>query len=194
MNKLYTAVNLLRSFLVWLIVKYYGLQSIIEKDMLGYRYAVGKSKNRNGIILFNQIMCKRKLFRNIVVFRIKQKSKLAAITCKFIFPIKTDFELCQGNIGGGLTVYHGHGTVIVCEKAGINLRVYQGVTIGKNPKGENDRIIPVIGDNVTIYTNAVVAGGITIGNNVDIGAGAVVMKNVPDNTIVIGNPCKFKRK
>ena len=54
--------------------------------------------------------------------------------------------------------------------------------------------MPQIGNNVTVYTNAVVAGDIVIGDNVDIGAGSVVMKDVPSNTVVIGNPCVFKRK
>lgn len=54
--------------------------------------------------------------------------------------------------------------------------------------------MPTIGNNVTVYTNAVVAGDIVIGDNVDIGAGSVVMKDVPSNTVVIGNPCVFKRK
>ena len=46
----------------------------------------------------------------------------------------------------------------------------------------------------THFTNAVVAGGITIGDNVTIGAGAVVMKDVPANSIVMGNPCVIREK
>ncbi len=73
--------------------------------------------------------------------------------------------------------------------------MYQRVIIGKNSKdGKKDNVMPVIGDNVTVYSNAVVAGDITIENNVEIGAGAIVMKNVPSNTTVIGNPCIFKEK
>ena len=43
-------------------------------------------------------------------------------------------------------------------------------------------------------TDAVVAGDITIGNNVQISAGTVVMQDVPDNSLVIGNPCIIKKK
>ncbi len=95
----------------------------------------------------------------------------------------------HGEIGGGLSIQHGHGTVILCEYAGKNLSVWQGVTIGKN-HGK----MPRIGDNVSIYTNAVVIGNITIGNNVDIAAGAVVRKDVPDNCIVYGNPAEIRKK
>ena len=51
-----------------------------------------------------------------------------------------------------------------------------------------DAIAPVIGDNVFIGTGAKIIGNITIGNNVLIGANAVVTKDVPDNCTVIGNP------
>ena len=67
-------------------------------------------------------------------------------------------------------------------KAGKNLSVYQGVTIGKNGRGAED--LPTIGDNVTIYSNAVVVGNIKIGDNVKIGANTVVTKDVAENSIV----------
>ena len=55
-------------------------------------------------------------------------------------------------------------------------------------------IKPVIGDNVRIYTGAVVAGRIRIGNNVTIAANSLVREDVPDNSLVYGNPCVIKRK
>ena len=95
-------------------------------------------------------------------------------------------------MGGGIAIYHGHGTIIDAHRIGKNFSVYQGVTIGRNRHDHEDISNPIIGDNVTVFTNAVVAGGIHIGNNVKIGAGAVVMKDVPDNSVVIGNPCVIK--
>lgn len=53
--------------------------------------------------------------------------------------------------------------------------------------------MPIIGDNVHISHGAVVFGGITIGDNVDIGANAVVNKPVPDNAIVAGVPARILR-
>lgn len=53
------------------------------------------------------------------------------------------------------------------------------------------QIQPILGNNVDIYANAVIFGGIKIGNNVKIGAGAVVNKDIPDNCTVIGNPLRI---
>ena len=55
--------------------------------------------------------------------------------------------------------------------------------------GDNDNR-PIIGDNVTLGVNVTVIGGVTIGNNVIIGAGSVVVKDIPDNSIAVGNPCR----
>lgn len=190
-------LNTIRSFPVWLICIILGVDKILCEDMEGYRYSVGGGTRQNlkRFKLFNRITAKRKLFHNIVQFRIKNKSKLLSYMVEIFLPIKKDLEISQGEIGCGLTIFHGHGSVIVCKKAGKNLTVYQGATIGKNSKDNNDRnAMPIIGDNVTVYTNAVVAGNIVIGDNVEIGAGTVVMKDVPSNTVVIGNPCRFRAK
>ena len=53
---------------------------------------------------------------------------------------------------------------------------------------------PIIGDNVNIGPNSCIIGPIKIGNNVVIGAGSVVIKDVPDNCIVAGNPAKIIKK
>jgi serine acetyltransferase len=62
----------------------------------------------------------------------------------------------------------------------------RGVVVGRNAKG-----FPVIGDNVYIASNSTVIGNIHIGNNVIIGAGSVVTKDIPDNSIVAGNPARI---
>lgn len=69
--------------------------------------------------------------------------------------------------------------------------IAQHVTVG----GGNSRYpgVPTIGNNVHISHGAIVFGGISIGNNVDIGANAVVNKPVPDNAIVAGVPAKILR-
>ncbi len=89
------------------------------------------------------------------------------------------------NIGGGLRLLHPFATVVNAEKIGKNCIIFQQVTVGmKNGKK------PIILDNVTITCGAKVLGGITIGNNVIIGANAVVVKDVPDNSVVAGIPAK----
>lgn len=81
----------------------------------------------------------------------------------------------MGGIAGGFSIYHGVGDVLYLYEAGENFSVYQNVTIGRNPKTEQNGIcVPTFGNNVSVYANAVVIGNIKIGNNVEIGAGAIV--------------------
>lgn len=90
---------------------------------------------------------------------------------------------------------HGLNGIIISRKAtiGENATILHQVTVGirmtsaKSIRPE-DVIAPVIGDNVFIGTGAKIIGNIHIGNNVLIGANAVVTKDVPDNYTVIGNP------
>jgi len=74
-------------------------------------------------------------------------------------------------------------------KAGKNLSIGSCVTIGEKGIG-HDAGVPVIGDNVYIPTGAVVIGGIRLGNNVKIGANAVVVTDIPDNATAVGVPAK----
>ncbi len=68
--------------------------------------------------------------------------------------------------------------------------VHQCATVCNKIDGRND-LCPTIGDRVTLAANVVVIGDITIGNNVIVGAGSVVVKDVPDNVVVAGNPAKI---
>lgn len=91
--------------------------------------------------------------------------------------------------GGGVIIEHGWSTIISAKTVGSHFMVHQNCTIGWNHGGS-----PTIGNNVKIYTGAVVVGPISIGNNVTIGANCVVLTDVPDNTICYGNPCVMRKK
>lgn len=99
----------------------------------------------------------------------------------------------QAKIGRESTFGYGGMGVVIHSKSiiGENCTICQQVTIG----GGNSRFpgVPVIGNNVYIAKGSIVMGGITIGNNVTIGANAVVTKPVPDNAIVAGVPAKILR-
>ena len=73
---------------------------------------------------------------------------------------------------------------------GKNCTIYQNVTIGKKKYGFFEDKNTVIGDNVIIFANACIIGNVNIGDNARIGAGAIVLEDVPANAVVAGNPAK----
>lgn len=103
----------------------------------------------------------------------------------------TGIEIHPGaKIGRRFFIDHGMGVVIgeTCE-IGNNVTVFQGVTLGGTGKEKGKRH-PTILDNALIATGAKVLGSITVGENSKIGAGSVVLKNVPPNSTVVGVPGK----
>jgi serine O-acetyltransferase len=101
----------------------------------------------------------------------------------------TGIEIHPGaKIGRRLFIDHGMGVVIgeTCE-IGDNVTIFQGVTLGGTGKEKGKRH-PTIKDNALIATGAKVLGSITIGENSKIGAGSVVLKEVPPNSTVVGVP------
>lgn len=102
---------------------------------------------------------------------------------------KTGIEIHPGaTIGKGLFIDHGHG-VVIGETAivGDNVTLYQGVTLGGTGKEQGKRH-PTIGNNVMISAGAKILGSFTIGENSKIGAGSVVLQEVPPNSTVVGVP------
>lgn len=76
-------------------------------------------------------------------------------------------------------------------KIGKNCKILHGVTMGGRAGHKG---LPVIGDNVLIGTHAQILGNVRIGNNSIVGAGAIVLHDVPDNVVVVGNPAKILRE
>lgn len=111
-------------------------------------------------------------------------TKFAKIFWRPMFGLEIDVA---DGIGGGMRIYHGYSTIVFAKEIGTNFTVYQNVTLGRG-KMVNENDIPIIGNNVTIYTGAIVIGGVRIGDGVKIGAGAVVVKDVPADTTVVGAP------
>ena len=109
---------------------------------------------------------------------------------------KTGIEIHPGaQIGKGFFIDHGNG-VIIGETAiiGDNVTLYQGVTLGGTGK-ETGKRHPTIGNNVMISAGAKVLGSFKIGDNSKIGAGSVVLEEVPPNSTVVGVPGRVvKRK
>lgn len=108
---------------------------------------------------------------------------------------KTGIEIHPGaQIGKGFFIDHGNG-VIIGETTiiGDNVTLYQGVTLGGTGK-EHGKRHPTIGNNVMISTGAKILGSFTIGDNSKIGAGSVVLKEVPPGSTVVGVPGRVVKR
>ena len=87
--------------------------------------------------------------------------------------------------------YHPFATVINAKSIGENFQFRNGLTIGN--RENNNKFLPVIGSNVTVGVNVAIIGDVTIGDNVIIGAGSIVVKDAPSNSIIAGNPARVIR-
>ena len=101
----------------------------------------------------------------------------------------TGIEIHPGaRIGKGVFIDHGMGVVIgETSEVGDYVTLYQGVTLGGTGK-ETGKRHPTVGENVVIAAGAKVLGPIVIGDNSKVGAGAVVIRDVPPNCTVVGVP------
>lgn len=97
-------------------------------------------------------------------------------------------------IASGVFIDHGSGVVIgetaVIEK---NVVIYQGVTLGGTGKDNGKRRHPTIKEGAVISCGAKVLGGITMGEYAKVGAGSVVLKDVPPRATVVGVPARIVR-
>ncbi|SCP97025.1 serine O-acetyltransferase EpsC [Anaerobium acetethylicum] len=108
---------------------------------------------------------------------------------------KTGIEIHPGaEIGKGLFIDHGCG-VVIGETAiiGDNVTLYQGVTLGGTGK-EHGKRHPTLCDNVMVSAGAKILGSFTIGENSKIGAGSVVLEEVPPNCTVVGVPGRIVKQ
>ena len=151
------------------------------------RWAEWKSCPYKGKYMqFVCLMSEYKEFRNICYYRMGKWQYLVRWMCP---PLDSLYIHCK-DIGGGLLIQHGFSTIIQAERIGKNAKIFQQVTIGYN----GDKC-PVLGDNVEVCCGAKVIGGVHIGDNVTIGAQALVVKDVENNVAVGGVPARvIKRK
>lgn len=107
----------------------------------------------------------------------------------------TGVEIHPGaQLGDGIFIDHGMG-VVIGETAivGNHVTIYKGVVLGGTGKEKGKRH-PTIGDHVVLASNAVVLGNVVIGDGSKVGAGAVVLNNVPPESTVVGVPGRVVRR
>ena len=123
-----------------------------------------------------------------VKLKLKLLARIVSQMCRFF----TGIEIHPAaKIAGGVFIDHGSG-VVIGETAEVHKGVvmYQGVTLGGTGK-ERGKRHPTIMENVTLSAGAKVLGGFTVGKGAKIGAGAVVLKEVPPYATVVGVPARI---
>lgn len=184
----------------YLIVAFYYLQMIrfipayvvfmLKHNLLMPDFAVWKKQlgysNHGNTSAFFRIFAKYREYRFVIYYRLGYDSRAIS----WLAPAMPLLFCKTPVVGKGFYINHGHSTRINAKRIGDNFQVWQNVTIGVKTQFKNDTI-PTIGNNVKICSGACVCGDITIGNNVTIGANSVVMKSVPDNCVVVGNPARI---
>lgn len=163
--------------LIWLLVYFTNSQkNKIDMDLDTYAvHQHRESMNRLFLLVMNLMWSSD--FRKLFLYRIGDVRSIV----KFLMGrgVSIGFDVPREKFGGGLYIQHGHGTVISARSVGENCMINQLVTIGYKGDG-----CPTIGNNVRIGSGAIIIGDIKVGNNVNIGAGAIVIHDVPDNCTV----------
>lgn len=160
-------------------------KSLIDQDIL--RWSNAKKINGSQVKLLLHFLTNSSDFRTIFYFRLETiVTHILNIYCPKEKYFKIDITT---KLKGGLLTGHPYSTILNANEIGENCYVNHLVTIGEE-KGKR----PTIGNNVSIYTGAIIIGNITIGNNCIIGAGSIVTKSIPDNCVVVGNPARIVKK
>ena len=142
----------------------------------------------------------------VVLFRIAQylrrRKLLFYLFCWYFLFYRFFVEWCWGvelswhtEVGSGFQIYHGTGLVIHPNTIiGKNVSLRQCTTLGvKLSESHLRKNAPVIGDNVDIGCNVSIIGAIIIGASTTIGAGSVVVKDIPPFSVAVGNPAQVLR-
>ena len=190
MKRLFVFMTCWRFVLHWLYYMLTSNKKVIKED-LQRNLIQFLHKNEVNFLNFCELMTFYVMTRNIFYARVAFHHRYYA---KFLGMFASPLPLLDisstAEIGGGLIVQHGYGTIIAPRKIGKNCWVNQGVTIGYT----NDNDCPTLGDNITVYAGAKILGNVRVGNNVIVAANAVVVKNVEDNCIVGGIPAKVIKR
>ena len=177
MKSLIVHLNIIRFWphlILFLVSKY---KALIMEDLMAYKNEY-QIKNGTYTALLHFLFL-NKSFRSLFYFRLGNVKRLI----RFIAPGMQHLTFTNIPVGGGLLLFHAYGTILNAQSIGKNCRIVHNVTLGDKQGGK-----PVIGNRVEILANAVITGGIMIGNDCVIGPGAVVFKSIPDNCVLVGNP------
>ena len=190
MKKLFVVLTSFRFALHWFYYKKASNRLIMEEDLMRNIHQF-LHKDQLNFLIFCELLTFYVMVRNIFYARVAYRHHgYAKFLAMFARPLPLLDISSTAEIGGGLIVQHGYGTIIAPRKIGKNCWINQGVTIGYT----NDDDCPTLGDDVTVYAGAKILGDVHIGNHVIVAANAVVVKDVEDNCVVGGVPARILKR
>lgn len=161
---------------------------VIDSDVKRWCKEIGFSYNHPVLDLI-YLLRFHPQFRNLFYFRCKNILNIFRCVCPEDKTINLADDL-NAIAGGGIYFEHAFGTRIGAKSIGYGCTFRQLSVVGvKSKERHNEK--PIIGNNVDFGANVICIGNITIGDNAIIAAGSVVIKDVPVNAIVAGNPAKL---
>jgi serine O-acetyltransferase len=189
--------------LYWWIRKAFSLPLVSLLLITDQRKLIKKDVERWVQILFTRdckgfsdvlyLLAKYPEFRSLYYYRLSRGNiigTIGSVAARSLFkPCRALYLTCP-EIGPGFFIQHGYATAVSAQKIGSNCSINQCAAIGWTDRTRP----PILGDNVNVKHGAKVLGPITIGDNVTIGANAVVVKNVPPNCVVVGVPARIVRR
>ncbi|MEO6902168.1 MAG: serine acetyltransferase [Bacteroidia bacterium] len=192
-------------------IKYLGARSFVKPDKLFYNTEISQNalhltlkdvNYHDDTILVHELIERITTNQNeLIIFLYRFGNTIynidsSSISLKVIHFLMKDLCACEiyysNQIGEGFYVVHGEGTVIGSRnKIGKGFKVYQNCTIGHRNKNGSGNIIK---DDIVCYAGVKILGENEIGSNTVIGANTVITKNIPENSVVYGNPLIIKNK
>ena len=186
LRTLFVYFNYFRTIPAWLIIHSCEYREKCIEDVRAYLNHSSYKESQMGLFTFSKLLSEEKSMRNVLLNRLHRNPVLYALFRILFKPLDTLYiNMPPENIGGGLSFQHGFATIVAAESIGGNCRIYQQVTIGFNGTRA-----PVIEDDCRICCGAKVIGGVALHSGCVVGAGSVVVKDVPSNTVVAGVPAK----
>lgn len=168
---------------------FYNHNKSLSYELRAWEKNVPTTKYKSEFLTFIRMFAYFKEYRSLFFYRIGCCGSVIKI---FVPHTKSLYFITETkDIESGLVIQHGFSTIIWANRIGKDCQIWHNVTIGRARDKENR---PTIGNNVKICTGAIVVGDINIGDNCTIGAGSVVVKNVPANCVVCGNPARIVKQ
>lgn len=186
-------LNLWRVVPTYLILSRCKFKEQISLDINKWIKLYCNDEYKARILNFGYAIFSEKACRNIMLNRLHRNPCLFIIARVLFHPLSSLYiNMSPEFYGGGISFQHGFSTIVAAKQIGKNCSINQQVTIGYNGAEA-----PIIEDNVMVCAGAIIVGGVHVGEGSVIGAGSVVVHDVPANAVVGGSPAmvlKYKQQ